>query len=100
MRARLILKLMGIIMTLVLTVVAAHSCSASSSSGSLLNPANVERYGLNGLCANQEAVAAAAGSDSPQSLAIPASAGALGGVAGSGTVLRSGAYQCSTTTTG
>ena len=60
MRARLIMKLMGIIVTLVLTVITARSCSGSSAS-SLLDPANLAKNGVVGLCANQQAVNEASG---------------------------------------
>lgn len=60
MRARLMMKLMGIVVMLVLTVVGAHSCS-NSSPKSDLNPANLARNGIAGICANQEAANEASG---------------------------------------
>lgn len=98
MRARLMMKVMGIVLMLAMTVVAAHSCSGSDSN-SVLNPANVEQYGLSGLCANQEAVAEAGGDDSTQTLAIPQSASQLGNVPGLSSLDPGGSYSCNTTTT-
>lgn len=54
------LQLTGIVVLLVLTVVGFRSCSASPAS-STSNPVNVARNGLAGICAEQEAVAAAGG---------------------------------------
>jgi hypothetical protein len=59
MRARLILKLMGIMVMLVLTIVAAKACS-SSSPASPINPTNLARNGIAAVCAEQEAAAGAA----------------------------------------
>ena len=53
------LKLMGIVVMLALTVVGARSCDGSSSSAnSPLDPANLARNGIAGVCAEQAAVAA------------------------------------------
>lgn len=62
MRARLMMKLMGIVVLLVLTVVGAHSCS-NSSPKSDLNPTNLARNGIAGICANQQATNEASGGD-------------------------------------
>lgn len=91
------MKLMGLVVMLVLTVVTAHSCSGSSPS-SPLNPATLTRNGINGLCANEEATAAASGDTAPQTLASPGSMGNLSGLeqeAGLGT----GSLSCAATTT-
>jgi hypothetical protein len=98
MRARLMMKLISIIVMLVLTVITARSCSASSPS-SPLNPANVVSNGLSGLCADEQADAAASagGDTSAQTVQIPASQSGLAplaAVAG----LKSGTYDCPTTT--
>ena len=78
MRARLVLKLVTLLVLLVLTVMGARSCD-SSGSGSDLNPSKVVGNGLAGLCANQSAVDSANGqTDSPT---------------GSGTVLSSSAQS-------
>jgi hypothetical protein len=61
MRARLVLKLLGIVVMLILTVLGAHSCSGSDSSNSPVNPANLLRNGITGLCANQQATQDAMG---------------------------------------
>lgn len=98
MRIRLIMKMMGIIVMLVLTIVSARSCSGFSS-GSPLNPANLEQDGFGGLCANQQAVAEASGDDSTQTLAIPQSASNLGHVPGLDSLDPGGSYSCTTTTT-
>ncbi len=110
MRARLTMKLMGIIVMLVLTVMTARSCSGSSPS-SPLNPTNLAQNGISGLCANEEAEADASGdptSDTPITVASAsglASAGASnpGGVqaleqALGGGTNASGALTCPTTT--
>ena len=60
MRARLVLKLMSLLVLLVLTVMGARSCN-SSGSASDLNPSKVVGNGLAGLCANQSAVDSADG---------------------------------------
>ncbi len=76
MRARLVLKLVTLLVLLVLTVMGARACN-SSGSGSDLNPSKVVGNGLAGLCANQSAVDSADGqTDSP-----------TGSPTGSGTVL-------------
>ena len=53
MRARLMMKLMGIVVFLILTVMSARSCS-NSSSKSDLNPVNVQNNAVAGYCANQQ----------------------------------------------
>lgn len=85
MRARLTMKLMGIVVMLVLTVVSARSCS-SGHSPSPLDPATLTRNGINGLCANQQAAAEAAGQDGSSSLSVPSDAAGLSGsgLSGSG----------------
>ncbi|MDQ1428303.1 MAG: hypothetical protein QOK39_1779 [Acidimicrobiaceae bacterium] len=56
----MILSVISLAVVMVLTVMGAHACSASSPSSNL-NPLNVARNGLAGLCANQQATAAAGG---------------------------------------
>jgi hypothetical protein len=68
MRARLMLKLVSVVVMLVVTVMGARSCSTGSGRSSPLDPANVARNGIAGLCANQQAAAAAAGDGSQSSL--------------------------------
>jgi hypothetical protein len=97
MRARLMMKLMGIVVMLVLTVITAHSCSASSP-GSPLNPATLTRNGVDGLCADQQASAAASGDTAPQTLPSPGSMGNLGGLE-KAAGLAPGSLSCSATTT-
>ncbi len=96
MRARLMMKLMGIVVMLVLTIVGSRSCSSTSPS-SPVNPANVLHNGLSGLCANEQATADASGNGAPQTLQIPV---AQGGVAGAAQAagLQPGTFTCSTTT--
>lgn len=96
MRARLMMKLMGLVVMLVLTVVTARSCSSSPAS-SPLNPSTLEQNGISGLCANQAAAAAASGGDSPQTLQIPAAQQGLAALAGSAG-LHAGSFTCPTTT--
>lgn len=78
MRARLMVKLMGIVVMLVLTLVTAHSCSASPAS-SPLNPDTLLQNGVAGLCANQQATASAddRGDGGPASVQMPAADGSL-----------------------
>jgi hypothetical protein len=96
MRARLMMKLMGLVVMLVLTVVSARSCTSSSAS-SPLNPSILGRNGLSGLCADQAAAAQASGDDSPQTLQIPADSSGLSNLAGAAG-LAPGSFACSTTT--
>jgi hypothetical protein len=99
MRARLMMKLMGVVVMLVLTLVTAHSCRPSPAS-SPLNPDTVLRNGVAGLCANQQAAAAADGTgtgDSSSAVQLPAGDGGLaevGHLAG----VSSGSVPCPTTT--
>ena len=96
MRARLMMKLMGIVVMLVLTVVGSRACSSSPPS-SPVNPATVVHNGLSGLCANEQATADASGTESPQTLQIPAGQGGLAAAAESAG-LQPGTFSCSTTT--
>lgn len=96
MRARLMMKLMGIIVMLVLTVITAHSCNSSPRSSDL-NPSTLLHNGVAGLCANQQAMARAAGTDATPSLQIPAGNSNLANLAGAAG-LSPGALSCSTTT--
>jgi hypothetical protein len=66
MRARLLLKLIGIIVLLILSVIGMRSCSNSSPS-SPLNPTNVLQNGVAGVCAEQQAEADASGQASAPS---------------------------------
>ncbi len=89
------MKLVSLSVLLVMTVVTARSCGGPSHS-SPLDPTNLARNGLNGLCANQQAVQAASGSISGASgLQLPANDAALAKAAG----LSSSAFDCTTTTT-
>lgn len=65
MRARLMMKLVGIIVTLVLTVLAARSCSGTGGANSDLNPTNFANNAIAGLCADQAADVAAGGAGEP-----------------------------------
>ena len=100
MRARLMMKLISVIVMLILSVITARSCSASPP-GSTLNPSTVEQNGLSGLCANQSAVADASGDDTQQTLQIPAGDQNLTGLAGGSGLpgLTGGSFNCPTTTT-
>jgi hypothetical protein len=110
MRARLMMKLMGIIVMMILTVMTARSCSGSSKS-SPLDPTNLAQNGIAGLCANQQAEADASGDPNPTTPITVASAAGLaqagasdpGGVqalekALGGGTNASGALTCPTTT--
>lgn len=96
MRIRLIMKVVTLAVGLAVTIVAAHSCSGGSSPSSPLNPTNLARNGLSGLCANQQAVASAAGDNSAGAgtIQLSPSDSALAGIAG----LSRGAFTCPTTT--
>jgi hypothetical protein len=75
MRARLTMKLMGIVVMLVLTVVTARACNGSAGSSSPLDPANLAHNGVAGICAEQQAEQAATGQDgsrqTPATVASP-----------------------------
>jgi hypothetical protein len=64
MRARLMMKVVSLIIMLVITVITARSCSSGPSHSSPLDPTNVARNGIAGLCADQQAAASAAGDGS------------------------------------
>ena len=91
------MKVMGLVVMLVLSVITARSCSASPAS-SPENPATLAHNTLSGLCANQEAAAEAAGDDSTQTLVIPQSQAELSHVAQS-VGLGDGSVSCPPTTT-
>jgi hypothetical protein len=59
-RARLVLKVVTLLVLVVCTAIGARSCG-SSGSRSDLNPSNVVGNGLAGVCANQQAVDASGG---------------------------------------
>jgi hypothetical protein len=61
-RSRLLLNLIAVIVLLILTVMGFRACSTTAVN-SELNPINVARNGLTGLCANAAAAAAAGGAD-------------------------------------
>jgi hypothetical protein len=65
------MMLISTVVVVILTVLGARACSASSptSPGS---PLNVARNGLAGLCANQQATAAAGGGEPSNTLLSPA----------------------------
>jgi hypothetical protein len=84
------LKLVTLLVLIVCTVVGARSCSRSSPS-SPLNPLNVARNGLNGVCANQQAVADAGGAGRAGPTVPPAVQQQLGALVG-------GSFSCPTTT--
>ena len=96
MRGHLVMKLLGIVVTIILTIMGARAFNFGSSSSSL-NPATVLHNDLSGLCANQAATAQASGDESTQTLqvAIPANLSNVAQAAG----LSSGSVSCATTTT-
>ncbi len=96
MRARLMMKLMGIVVMLVLTVVGSRSCSSSPPS-SPVNPANLVHNGLSGLCANEQAAADASGDGATQTLQIPVAQGGLSAAAQAAGI-QPGTFTCSSTT--
>ena len=96
MRARLMMKLMGTVVMLVLTIVTAHSCSSSPAS-SPLNPNSLLQNGVSGLCANQQAATAAGGGDASSALQMPAGDANLSTMARAAG-LSPGSLSCPTTT--
>jgi hypothetical protein len=71
-RARLVLKVVTLLVILVCSVVGARACD-SSGTGSVVNPSKVVGNGLAGVCANQQAVSDASGGEaSPGTLLSPA----------------------------
>ena len=96
MRARLMMKLMGIVVMLVLTIVTAHSCSASPKS-SPLNPDTLLQNGVSSLCANQQATSDAGGGGDSSSLQVPADDSNLANMAHAAGV-STGSLSCPTTT--
>lgn len=85
------LKVVTLLVLLICTVIGARSCN-SSSPASPLNPVNVARNGINGACANQQAVEDAGGSVGSTSVSVPtALQNELGGLVG-------GSLSCPTTT--
>lgn len=97
MRARLMMKVLGLIMMLVLTVISARSCQASPKS-SPLNPSTFGANGLAGVCADEEAAAQADGDDSTQTVVVPNQSGSLSNLVGAAG-LNPGTVSCATTTT-
>ncbi len=81
MRARLILKLIGLVVTVVLGIVTFRSFSLSSSSP--LQPSKLVGNAVSGLCADNQAIAAAGGG-SPGAATTGTSSGsaATGGTSG------------------
>lgn len=97
MRARLMMKMMGLVVMIVITVISAHSCSGQGSPASPLDPANLVKNGIGGLCADRQAVQSAAGDATGQpGLAVPAGASSLARMAGLG----ASAFSCPTTAAG
>ncbi|HET6963771.1 MAG TPA: hypothetical protein VFH58_03300 [Acidimicrobiales bacterium] len=78
-----------------LTVIGSRSCSSSPPS-SPVNPATLVHNGLSGLCANEQAAAAASGDGSAQTLQIPANQAGLAGAA-QAAGLSPGTLTCPTT---
>jgi hypothetical protein len=97
-RMRLALKMVTLVIMTVTTIVGARSCSGPSPN-SPLDPGNLEKNGLGGLCANQNAVAQAAGDDVTQTLALPATDSNLGRLPGLAGLDPTGTFSCTTTTT-
>jgi hypothetical protein len=104
MRARLMMKLMGIIVLLILSVMGMRSCSNSSPS-SPLNPTNVLQNGVAGVCAQQQAEAEASGQasapntvDSAAAIAQVEGGNPVGGKALAQVLGGTGNLSCPTTT--
>ena len=92
MRARLILKLIGLVVTVVLGIVTFRSFSLSSSSP--LQPSKLVGNAVSGLCADNQAIAAAGGGGTGTAATgassdAAATGGAKGGGAGGGLQLGS-----------
>lgn len=99
MRARLLLKVVTLLVLLVCTVVGARSCN-SSDSGSVLNPRNVVGNGLSGVCANQQAVDSSSGDVASGTVIPPSAEGQLNSALGVLGQKAPGRLSCPTTTTG
>lgn len=99
MRARLMLKVVTLLVLLVCTVFGARSCNASGS-GSVLNPRNVLGNGLSGVCANQQAVDSSSGDVTSGTAVPPSAAGQLNSALGLLGQKAPGPLSCPTTTTG
>ncbi|MBV9661564.1 MAG: hypothetical protein JO337_10445 [Acidimicrobiales bacterium] len=101
MRARLMMKVMSLLVMVVLTVISARSCSGGSDHSSPLDPTNVARNGIAGLCANQQATATASG-DGAGSQGLDLSQAAAGNPAGLNALSQAlgGQVSCPTTTVG
>jgi hypothetical protein len=105
MRARLLLKLIGVIVLLILSVIGMRSCTGSPAS-SPLNPSTLLHNGVAGVCSEQQAEAEASGQTAPDTVD---SAGAIsqveaGNPVGSNALAQalggSGNMSCPTTTVG
>jgi hypothetical protein len=99
------MSLISVAVMLILTVLGARACTASSAT-SPGSPLNVARNGLAGLCATQQATAAAGGSDagtSPDTVVSPSFEQQLQGSDPSGLQAlqhaAGGTLACPTTTT-
>ncbi|MGC8511870.1 MAG: hypothetical protein ACP5P1_02365 [Acidimicrobiales bacterium] len=73
LRSRLLLKLIGLVVTLVITVITMRSFSLSPSSP--LAPAKVVGNAVNGLCADSRAISEADGQDSGPAASVIEGAG-------------------------
>jgi len=92
------LKLVTMLVLLVCTVIGARSCNASSPS-SPFNSTNVVRNGVDGACANQQAVADASGDGGGGSAQASPFASMPASVQQELGALSGGSTSCPTTTT-
>ena len=78
MRARLVLKLIGLVVTVVLGILTFRSFSVSSSSP--LQPSKLVGNAVSGLCADNQAIAAAGGGGTGAATTEASGGGAGGGL--------------------
>ncbi|HEX6394905.1 MAG TPA: hypothetical protein VFZ97_15835 [Acidimicrobiales bacterium] len=96
MRARLMLKVVTVLVLLICTVIGARSCN-SSSPGSNLNPSKVVGNGIAGVCANQAAVDSSGGQADSSEVVSPSAQNQLDSALGL-VGAKAPSLSCSTTT--
>jgi len=83
--ARVWLKLVSLAFTVGLTVLGTRSCGASGASNSVVDPANLLKNGLAGVCADQQAVNSASGAQPGQvQITVPSQYAQAGQLVGLG----------------
>jgi hypothetical protein len=100
------MKLMGLVVMTIVTIFTARECDSNISGASQLDPANIARTGVAGVCADQQAAAAAGSADgdtsgSPGTVASPSELNSAGVPGGAQALLQAlgGNLSCPTSTT-